>query len=56
MPEDVDYLVCQNCESPCYVFELDKANHVVSAYCQICGGDDPEDFRLPDEEDMDADS
>ncbi|HEX7580236.1 MAG TPA: hypothetical protein VF580_09560 [Thermoanaerobaculia bacterium] len=56
MPEDIDYLICRNCESPCYVFELDGKEQVASAYCQICGGDDPKDFRLPDEDDADADS
>jgi hypothetical protein len=55
MPEDIDYLVCKNCESPCYVFELDKESHVVSAYCQVCGADEPESF-LPPDDDADDDS
>ena len=53
---DVDYLVCQNCDTPCYVFELDpKGEKVVSAYCLVCGNDNDEEFKIPDLEDMEPD-
>lgn len=56
MPEAIDYLVCRNCDSPCYVFELDKKDQVESAYCQVCGADEPGGFRVPDTDEGDVDS
>jgi hypothetical protein len=40
-----DYLICLECETPCYVFEWeeDKITEV------LCGNDDPEQFALPEE-------
>jgi hypothetical protein len=55
MPEEVDYLICKTCESPCYVFEMDPKHLVISAFCQICGGDSPEDFRVPDVDEVETD-
>lgn len=48
--EEVDYLVCSNCETPCYVFELDASGKVASAFCQMCGNDDQTTFTIPDVE------
>jgi hypothetical protein len=56
MTEEFDYVVCMNCESPCYVFEIDAKGRVTSAYCQICANDDPAEFRPPDVEELDSDS
>jgi translation initiation factor 2 beta subunit (eIF-2beta)/eIF-5 len=42
MPEP-EYLICMNCESPCYVFEW-RGEKVVEAFCEACGNDDPEEF------------
>ena len=56
MADEVDYLVCGECESPCYVFELDLKQQVLSAYCQVCGNDDPSAFRVPDVDEVDSDS
>ena len=55
MTEEVDYLICRNCESPCYVFELDSKQRIVSAFCQVCGGDDAEDFRIPEVDEVEGD-
>ena len=49
---DVEYLVCKNCDTPCYVFELGAKDAVASAYCQVCGNDDVDLFLVPDVEDM----
>ncbi len=46
--EEVDYLVCNNCETPCYVFELDVKGKFATAFCQMCGNDDAETFTIPD--------
>jgi|KBSSwiStaDraftv2_1062776.scaffolds.fasta_scaffold00034_109 hypothetical protein len=54
-PDEVDYLICGECESPCYVFELDRTGKVASAFCQSCGGDKPESFRIPDADEVEVD-
>ena len=54
-PDEVDYLICGECESPCYVFELDRTGKVASAFCQSCGGDKPESFRVPDADEAEVD-
>ena len=50
MDEEIDYLTCKNCDTPCYVFELDAKGDVESAMCSLCGNDDPDQFRKTDEE------
>jgi hypothetical protein len=52
---DIDYLVCKNCESPCYVFELDAKEKVANAFCQTCGNDEAAQFRNPEGDDDDVD-
>lgn len=47
---DVDYLICRQCNSPCYVFEMDKG-HLQEALCEVCGNDDPLLFNIGEEED-----
>ena len=44
-----DYLVCLNCESPCYTFEW-KDGKAVEILCLACGSDDPDEFAT--EEDL----
>ncbi len=55
MSEEIDYLVCRNCESPCYVFEVDAKGTVASAFCSVCGADGPAEFRVPDLEELEPD-
>lgn len=43
-----DYLICLNCETPCYVFEW-ADDQLTEALCQVCGNDDPEQFATEDE-------
>ena len=43
-----EYLICLECESPCYTFEWQDGK-VSEILCQICGNDDPEQFVHPDE-------
>ena len=38
-----DYLICLECESPCYIFEF-KAEKLVDAMCEVCGNDDVDLF------------
>jgi len=51
-----DYLICLECESPCYVFEW-KDGVVKEAICELCGNDDPSQFATEDEyEDLSLDA
>ena len=43
-----DYVICLECETPCYVFEWEDG-HLTEALCQSCGNDDLEQFALPEE-------
>lgn len=43
-----DYLICIECESPCYIFEF-KSEELIDALCEICGNDDT-DLFLPEED------
>jgi len=52
MSEEVDFIICNNCETPCYSFELDRKGNVQTAFCTLCGADEPKDFRLPEAEDL----
>ena len=43
-----DYLICLECESPCYVFEF-KNETLIEAMCEVCANDDV-DLFLPEED------
>ena len=38
-----DYLICVECESPCYVFEW-ESDKVAEAVCEVCGNEDIDQF------------
>lgn len=38
-----EYLICVECETPCYEFEY-KGDQLVEVICPACGNDDPEQF------------
>jgi hypothetical protein len=42
---EVDYLICSQCSTPCYVFEMD-GSRVVEAQCLVCGNDAISQFTL----------
>lgn len=46
-----DYLICLECETPCYQFEWED-DKVKDPLCLACGNDDPEQFLT--EEDLEA--
>jgi hypothetical protein len=46
-----EYLICLNCETPCYTFEY-KDGEVTEALCEACGNDEPDQFAT--EEEVDA--
>lgn len=49
--EAPEYLICINCETPCYTFEWED-NKVAEAQCLTCGAEESEEFIT--EEDFEA--
>ena len=45
-----EYLICLDCETPCYVFEWHDGE-IKEALCEACGNDDPDQFALPEDYD-----
>lgn len=43
-----EYLVCLECETPCYEFEWDDGK-IAEVVCVVCGNEDPEQFALPED-------
>ncbi len=43
-----EYLICINCETPCYTFEWQNGR-LVEAECQACGDDEPDEFVTEEE-------
>lgn len=43
-----DYVLCADCEAPCYVFEW-KDGKVTEAICEVCGNQDPATFMTEEE-------
>ena len=38
-----EYLICLECETPCYDFEF-KSGEVVDVTCAVCGNEEPDQF------------
>jgi len=60
LPEDreVDFLICRNCHTPCYVFEMEMGR-IQEAQCLVCGNDSPPEFMIGDDagaEDADSET
>ncbi len=45
-----DFLLCCDCESPCYVFEW-KEGSVAEAVCEVCGNQEVELFLTEEQYD-----
>jgi len=43
---EIDYLICQQCNTPCYVFEMDDGGAIKEAQCLVCGNDEVRLFIL----------
>ena len=43
-----EYMICLNCESPCYVFEW-KDDEVTEIVCEVCGNEELDQFLTPEE-------
>jgi hypothetical protein len=42
---EIEYLICQNCTTPSYIFEM-EGGRVTEAQCLVCGNEDPTQFLL----------
>jgi hypothetical protein len=49
-PEDqeIDYLMCAQCGTPCYVFEM-EGSAILEALCLVCGNDEVRMFNIGEE-------
>jgi hypothetical protein len=45
---EIDYLICKQCNSPCYVFET-EGSLIKEAQCLVCGNDEITMFDLGEE-------
>jgi hypothetical protein len=45
---EIDYLMCSQCGTPCYVFEMD-GSRVTEAMCLVCGNDEVRLFNIGEE-------
>ncbi len=41
--ESPEYLICVDCETPCYDFEF-KSGKVAQVLCPVCGNEDTDQF------------
>ncbi len=46
-----DFLICLNCEAPCYSFEWSEGK-LTEVLCMVCGNEEVDEFAT--EEDLDA--
>ena len=46
--DEPDFLICINCETPCYIFEF-KDGRITEAFCQACGADETDNFMTQEE-------
>ena len=46
---ELDYLICRECNTPCYTFEMEKGT-LTEAQCLVCGNDDLILFNIGEEE------
>ena len=51
MGTEPEFLICLNCETPCYSFEWSEGL-LVEVLCMACGAEDIDEFAT--EEDLDA--
>ena len=46
---EIDYLLCKQCSTPCYVFEMENSSTIQEAQCLVCGNDDVAQFDIGEE-------
>ncbi len=48
--DEIDYVTCMNCDTPCYIFDINAKGQITSAFCSECGNDEPTEFAIPGQE------
>jgi len=48
MTEEPEFLICLNCETPCYTFEWANGR-VTEAVCMACGTDELDEFMTQED-------
>lgn len=48
MASTPEYLICLDCETPCYTFDT-RDTRVIDVFCEVCGNDDVDRF-MPEED------
>jgi hypothetical protein len=51
---EIEYLMCSQCGTPCYVFET-EGSRILEATCLVCGNDEVRLFNLGEEAGPDDD-
>jgi hypothetical protein len=51
---EIDYLMCSQCGTPCYVFEM-EGSKIMEATCLVCGNDEVGMFNIGEEAGPDED-
>ena len=51
---EIDYLICSQCGTPCYVFEMEEGR-IAEAMCLVCANDEVGMFTLGEEAGADED-
>jgi hypothetical protein len=51
---EIDYLICRQCNTPCYIFEMD-GSRIAEAQCLVCGNDAAGLFAIGEEAGSDDD-
>jgi hypothetical protein len=46
--QEIEYLMCSQCGTPCYVFEMQEGR-IADATCLVCGNDEVRLFNLGEE-------
>jgi hypothetical protein len=47
---EIDYLICRECDTPCYDYQMEKGR-LIEAICPVCGNEDVLLFQLTEDED-----
>lgn len=47
--DEIEFVTCGNCDTPCYIFEINAQGKVAVGFCAECGNDEPTEFLIPGE-------
>jgi hypothetical protein len=50
--EEVAFVVCLNCDTPCYFVRLQRSEGHPERVLRVCGNDEIKEFRLPSDDEV----